>query len=191
MFCQRSPQGLGLTLNLLHKNSTKVEPLYQCKFLHTTLSRKGLEEFFDDPKNWGETVVKSDFIYSHMNHGNKVQFQRVANTLVPEQKIQQEEILLLATCETFHQTQNRTTFEKTSKDEKLRKKETVPFTKEIPSPCCTITKLISSWKRDATYILGLNYVIVQHEREEYQENTFHYKARAVAAASQFMLKWAA
>ncbi|TFK01843.1 ubiquitin thioesterase OTU1 [Platysternon megacephalum] len=49
----------GLTSNLLHKNTTKVEPLYQCKFLHTTLSRRGLEEFFDDPKNWGETVVKS------------------------------------------------------------------------------------------------------------------------------------
>ncbi|KAM9126614.1 large ribosomal subunit protein uL29m [Pangshura tecta] len=58
----RAPPGAclsGLALNLLHKNSTKVEPLYQCKFLHTTLSRKGLEEFFDDPKNWGEIVVKS------------------------------------------------------------------------------------------------------------------------------------
>uniref|UniRef100_A0A8C8VFF2 Large ribosomal subunit protein uL29m n=1 Tax=Pelusios castaneus TaxID=367368 RepID=A0A8C8VFF2_9SAUR len=48
----------GLSPNLLHK-STKIEPVYQCNFLHTTLSRKGLEEFFDEPKNWGETVVKS------------------------------------------------------------------------------------------------------------------------------------
>lgn len=37
----------------------KAEPLHQVKFLHTTLSRKGLEEFFDDPQNWGEKTVKS------------------------------------------------------------------------------------------------------------------------------------
>ncbi|XP_068261778.1 large ribosomal subunit protein uL29m [Nyctibius grandis] len=49
----------GLTLNPFHKNLAKVEPLHQLKFLHTTLSRKGLEEFFDDPKNWGEKTVKS------------------------------------------------------------------------------------------------------------------------------------
>ncbi|KFQ15203.1 hypothetical protein N330_09986, partial [Leptosomus discolor] len=48
-----------LTLNLFHKNLAKVEPLHQLKFLHTTLSRKGLEEFFDDPRNWGEKTVKS------------------------------------------------------------------------------------------------------------------------------------
>ncbi|XP_037262861.1 39S ribosomal protein L47, mitochondrial [Falco rusticolus] len=49
----------GLTLNLFHKGLAKVEPLCQLKFLHTTLSRKGLEEFFDDPGNWGEKSVKS------------------------------------------------------------------------------------------------------------------------------------
>ncbi|XP_054242059.1 39S ribosomal protein L47, mitochondrial [Indicator indicator] len=49
----------GLTLNLFHKKLTKDEPLHQLRFLHTTLSRKGLEEFFDDPKNWGEKKVKS------------------------------------------------------------------------------------------------------------------------------------
>ncbi|KAF1470395.1 39S ribosomal protein L47, mitochondrial, partial [Eudyptula minor novaehollandiae] len=49
----------GLTLNLFHKNLGKVEPLHQLKFLHTTLSRRGLEEFFDDPRNWGEKTVKS------------------------------------------------------------------------------------------------------------------------------------
>ncbi|KFQ32021.1 PREDICTED: 39S ribosomal protein L47, mitochondrial, partial [Merops nubicus] len=48
-----------LTLNLFHKNAAKAEPFHQLKFLHTTLSRKGLEEFFDDPKNWGENTVKS------------------------------------------------------------------------------------------------------------------------------------
>ncbi|XP_061861439.1 large ribosomal subunit protein uL29m isoform X2 [Colius striatus] len=49
----------GWTLNIYHKNLAKVELLPQVKFLHTTLSQKGLEEFFDDPKNWGEKTVKS------------------------------------------------------------------------------------------------------------------------------------
>ncbi|XP_075274396.1 large ribosomal subunit protein uL29m [Opisthocomus hoazin] len=49
----------GLTQNPLHKNPVKVEPLHPLKFLHTTSSRKGLEEFFDDPRNWGEKTVKS------------------------------------------------------------------------------------------------------------------------------------
>ncbi|XP_040422757.1 39S ribosomal protein L47, mitochondrial isoform X1 [Cygnus olor] len=49
----------GLTWNQFHKNLAKVEPPHQLKFLHTTLSRSGLEEFFDDPKNWGEKTVKS------------------------------------------------------------------------------------------------------------------------------------
>ncbi|XP_030311957.1 39S ribosomal protein L47, mitochondrial [Calypte anna] len=49
----------GLTPNLFRKNVPEVEPLHQLKFLHTTLSRKGLEEFFDDPANWGEKSVKS------------------------------------------------------------------------------------------------------------------------------------
>lgn len=31
----------------------------QCRALHTTISRRGLEEFFDLPENWGETTVKS------------------------------------------------------------------------------------------------------------------------------------
>lgn len=46
-------------LNVFHKNLAKTEPLHQLRFLHTTLSLKGLEEFFDDPKNWGEKTVKS------------------------------------------------------------------------------------------------------------------------------------
>ncbi|XP_067157739.1 large ribosomal subunit protein uL29m isoform X1 [Apteryx mantelli] len=49
----------GLMPNLFQKNLAKVEPLHHLKFLHTTLSRKGLEEFFDDPQNWGEKTVKS------------------------------------------------------------------------------------------------------------------------------------
>ncbi|XP_070765426.1 large ribosomal subunit protein uL29m [Enoplosus armatus] len=31
----------------------------QCRGLHTSISRRGLEEFFDLPENWGETNVKS------------------------------------------------------------------------------------------------------------------------------------
>ncbi|XP_063264153.1 large ribosomal subunit protein uL29m [Prinia subflava] len=49
----------GVALNLYHKNLPKIETLYQVKFLHTTVSRRGLEEFFDDPGNWGEKSVKS------------------------------------------------------------------------------------------------------------------------------------
>lgn len=48
-----------MALNLYHKNLPKAEPLCQVKFLHTTVSRRGLEEFFDDPRNWGEKSVKS------------------------------------------------------------------------------------------------------------------------------------
>ncbi|XP_059196954.1 39S ribosomal protein L47, mitochondrial [Centropristis striata] len=31
----------------------------QCRALHTTISRRGLDEFFDFPDNWGEDKVKS------------------------------------------------------------------------------------------------------------------------------------
>ncbi|XP_050833812.1 39S ribosomal protein L47, mitochondrial isoform X1 [Serinus canaria] len=48
-----------MALNLYHKNLPKIETLHQVKFLHTTVSRRGLEEFFDDPANWGEKSVKS------------------------------------------------------------------------------------------------------------------------------------
>lgn len=57
MFCCR------FSLNLLPKNTPNVTPLHHCRILHTTLSRKGLEEFFDDPKNWGEEKVKSGEIF--------------------------------------------------------------------------------------------------------------------------------
>ncbi|XP_036609285.1 39S ribosomal protein L47, mitochondrial [Trichosurus vulpecula] len=49
----------GFTFSLLNKNTANITPLHQYKLVHTTLSRKGLEEFFDDPKNWGEETVKS------------------------------------------------------------------------------------------------------------------------------------
>ncbi|XP_051483009.1 39S ribosomal protein L47, mitochondrial [Apus apus] len=56
----RAAAGLpGTTQNLFQKNLAKVEPLCQLKFLHTTFCQRGLEEFFDDPGNWGEKTVKS------------------------------------------------------------------------------------------------------------------------------------
>uniref|UniRef100_A0A3Q3XBT8 Large ribosomal subunit protein uL29m n=1 Tax=Mola mola TaxID=94237 RepID=A0A3Q3XBT8_MOLML len=36
-----------------------VSSVGHCRALHTTISRRGLEEFFDLPENWGETTVKS------------------------------------------------------------------------------------------------------------------------------------
>lgn len=51
------------SLNLLLKDTPNGTSLHQCRLLHTTLSRKGLEEFFDDPKNWGEEKVKSGEIF--------------------------------------------------------------------------------------------------------------------------------
>ncbi|KAJ7324747.1 hypothetical protein JRQ81_017767 [Phrynocephalus forsythii] len=43
----------------LHRNGWKVTLLPPCALFHASLSRHGLEEFFDDPKNWGKPKVKS------------------------------------------------------------------------------------------------------------------------------------
>lgn len=51
------------SLSPLPKNMPNVTSSHHCRLLHTTLSRKGLEEFFDDPKNWGEEKVKSGKIF--------------------------------------------------------------------------------------------------------------------------------
>ena len=51
------------SLSLLTKNTPNVTSFHQCRLLQTTLSRRGLEEFFDDPKNWGEEKVKSGEIF--------------------------------------------------------------------------------------------------------------------------------
>ncbi|XP_054437800.1 39S ribosomal protein L47, mitochondrial-like [Pteronotus mesoamericanus] len=65
------PAGTGFSLNLLPKNTPNVTSLHQCRILHTTLSRKGLEEFFDDPKNWGEEKVKSGAAWTCQQLRNK------------------------------------------------------------------------------------------------------------------------
>lgn len=40
----------------------------QCRTLHTTVSRRGLEDFFDLPENWGETTVKSGIKHKYLIH---------------------------------------------------------------------------------------------------------------------------
>ncbi|XP_043329604.1 39S ribosomal protein L47, mitochondrial [Cervus elaphus] len=71
-----SPQALASTgcrfsLSLLTKNTSDVTSFHQCRLLHTTLSRRGLEEFFDDPKNWGEEKVKSGASWTCQQLRNK------------------------------------------------------------------------------------------------------------------------
>ncbi|XP_068176390.1 large ribosomal subunit protein uL29m isoform X2 [Antennarius striatus] len=50
------------TRNLAINGQFKFRPdssVGQCRGLYTTISRRGLEEFFDNPENWGESAVKS------------------------------------------------------------------------------------------------------------------------------------
>ncbi|XP_060098539.1 large ribosomal subunit protein uL29m [Heteronotia binoei] len=48
-----------LTHHVLQKEVAKVELLPPCAALHVSFPLKGLEEFFDDPKHWGEIEIKS------------------------------------------------------------------------------------------------------------------------------------
>ncbi|XP_058412285.1 large ribosomal subunit protein uL29m isoform X2 [Diceros bicornis minor] len=67
----QAPAGTGFSLSLLLKSTPNVTSFHQCRLLHTTLSRKGLEEFFDDPKNWGEEKVKSGASWTCQQLRNK------------------------------------------------------------------------------------------------------------------------
>ncbi|MGH0121220.1 UNVERIFIED_CONTAM: hypothetical protein FKN15_071560, partial [Acipenser sinensis] len=40
-------------------NNVGTSPAQQCRALHTSQWRRGLEEFFDETPNWGEPTVKS------------------------------------------------------------------------------------------------------------------------------------
>ncbi|XP_069474778.1 large ribosomal subunit protein uL29m [Ambystoma mexicanum] len=42
-----------------YSSTAQLTPIFQCRSLHTSQAQRGLEEFFDDPKNWGEATVKS------------------------------------------------------------------------------------------------------------------------------------
>ncbi|XP_037687440.1 39S ribosomal protein L47, mitochondrial-like [Choloepus didactylus] len=63
--------GFRFVLSLLPKDTPSATSFHQCRLLHTTLSRKGLEEFFDDPKNWGEEKVKSGASWTCQQLRNK------------------------------------------------------------------------------------------------------------------------
>ncbi|XP_023255767.1 39S ribosomal protein L47, mitochondrial [Seriola lalandi dorsalis] len=49
----------GLSPLVALPQCSPISSVGQCRALHTTISRRGLEEFFDFPENWGETNVKS------------------------------------------------------------------------------------------------------------------------------------
>ena len=57
--------------NLLAAAACPIGPVVQCRPLHTTISRMGLDEFFDLPENWGESTVKSgrDYIACQISNG--------------------------------------------------------------------------------------------------------------------------
>uniref|UniRef100_A0A2K6DWT8 Mitochondrial ribosomal protein L47 n=1 Tax=Macaca nemestrina TaxID=9545 RepID=A0A2K6DWT8_MACNE len=57
----------GFFLGLLPKSTPNVTSFHQYRLFHTTLSRRGLEEFFDDPKNWGQEKVKSGAAWTCQN----------------------------------------------------------------------------------------------------------------------------
>ncbi|XP_058517045.1 large ribosomal subunit protein uL29m [Ochotona princeps] len=59
------------SLGLLPVTIQNVASLNRCRLFHTTLARKGLEEFFDDPKNWGEEKVKSGAAWTCQQLRNK------------------------------------------------------------------------------------------------------------------------
>ncbi|XP_069881943.1 large ribosomal subunit protein uL29m [Dipodomys merriami] len=63
--------GCRFSLSFLHKSVPNVTSLHRPKLLHTTLSTRGLEEFFDDPKNWGEQKVKSGAAWTCQQLRNK------------------------------------------------------------------------------------------------------------------------
>nr|XP_004652378.1 39S ribosomal protein L47, mitochondrial [Jaculus jaculus] len=71
LICPKAAASPGYSLSLLPKNAPDITSLQQRKSLHTTLPRKGLEEFFDDPKNWGEEKVKSGAAWTCQQLRNK------------------------------------------------------------------------------------------------------------------------
>ncbi|XP_004708744.1 39S ribosomal protein L47, mitochondrial isoform X2 [Echinops telfairi] len=61
----------GCSIDVFSKTTPNVPSFHQCRLLHTTLARKGLEEFFDDPKNWGQENVKSGASWTCQQLRNK------------------------------------------------------------------------------------------------------------------------
>uniref|UniRef100_A0A2K5F2Z3 Large ribosomal subunit protein uL29m n=1 Tax=Aotus nancymaae TaxID=37293 RepID=A0A2K5F2Z3_AOTNA len=67
----QAPACTGFFLSLLPKSPPNVTSFHHYRLLHTILSRKGLEEFFDDPKNWGQEKVKSGAAWTCQQLRNK------------------------------------------------------------------------------------------------------------------------
>ncbi|XP_075412191.1 large ribosomal subunit protein uL29m [Tenrec ecaudatus] len=63
--------GCRLAGDVFSETTPSSSPLHQSRFLHSTLARKGLEEFFDDPKNWGQENVKSGASWTCQQLRNK------------------------------------------------------------------------------------------------------------------------
>ncbi|KAB1283580.1 39S ribosomal protein L47; mitochondrial [Camelus dromedarius] len=87
-----SPQALASTgcrfsLSLLTKNTPSVTSFHQCRLLHTTLSKRGLEEFFDDPKNWGEEKVKSGEIFALLRNKSNEDLHKLWYVLLKERNM--------------------------------------------------------------------------------------------------------
>ncbi|KAM3932664.1 large ribosomal subunit protein uL29m [Leptodactylus fuscus] len=55
----RTVGGFSSVFNSLAKRTSDNTSWHQCSYVHLSAARRGLEEFFDDPKNWGERTVKS------------------------------------------------------------------------------------------------------------------------------------
>ncbi|CAI9597590.1 unnamed protein product [Staurois parvus] len=49
----------GVILTVLRRRTPEIGSLQQCTSFHSSAARRGLEEFFDAPDNWGEKSIKS------------------------------------------------------------------------------------------------------------------------------------
>lgn len=67
----KAPAHSWFLFSLFPKNAPCITSFHKCKLLHTSVSRKGLEEFFDDPKNWGQEKVKSGASWTCQQLRNK------------------------------------------------------------------------------------------------------------------------
>lgn len=72
--------------------------------LHTSTSRRGLEEFFDLPENWGETTVKSGATQSpsHLQHCSRSYFLLICSYLAYFYSVLHISLLCLCFCLFFY-----------------------------------------------------------------------------------------
>lgn len=70
--------------------------------------------------------------------------------MVPEQKIQEKEVLLLTSCESLHQAQTRKIFTCKGKTTKPREEEAEGLTNEVSSSCCKFAEPVTFLKSAAS-----------------------------------------